>query len=903
MNRVRKILSLVLVLALVAAFIPAFSPVRADAAGGNVFAFSGDNLASSMSQFTQSNPYTVSGTNKDQYTDTGYYTATLTEGKTYILTAKCDLPWATTHNTAGTNPGTAAVWLYLRNSSGSIISYRFFDMTGDRNVFTAPSGTGNTAQIRLQIYGDGTNTYTGHFWNIGLYSADDVGTLTVNAGTGIEGVYATGMTNLLPGASGYTERNPYVISGSGNDDYRILDVYTSANMIPGDSYTIYAKSNLPWATGHNTTGTNPNTAAVWLYFRDSGGNIVDYHFFNMTGDSATFNVPANAAGTAQLRLQAYGNGSATHTAKFWDIVLVKNDDGNIAQSDTNVLTKAYTKSSPYILTGNAKDRYEYIDSYSKYNLTPGDTYVIGAKCDAAWASTHKTDGSQPGLAAVWLVFYDTSGATVTHSFFNMNSGGVQTFTVPSGATGKCRVRVQLYSNGSTNYTVKFWDLYLYKPASAPTSIVNTASYDYPVTVGATVKTGYHWGSWSGALSSSSQTFRFRMPSSASATLTANAEPNSYTINFAGNGSTGGSTAAMTAYYDQSANLTANGFTKTGYTFDHWLCNGATYADKAPIKNLTATDGASFTFTAQWAPNTYTVAFDGNGNTGGTVPSSFTATYDTPFDMPSGVLTKTGYTFAGWTVGTDGTTVYGAGSNASNLTAANGATVTMYAKWVKNTYSVRFNGSGATSGDMDDLAMTYDEAKNLTANGFEKTGYHFLGWSRTAGAAAPDYTDRQSVSNLTAVAGVVVDLYAVWAINTYAVSFTSSGEGYTVTQSPAATVEHGGSVSFQIYLDSAHSRSDAPEVTVSSGEVSTSRDGCRITYTVSGITGAQSISVGDAAVNVYGVTFSASGVGYTVTQLPAATVSDGGSVSFFITLAAGYSDSPAPEVTATKGSVR
>ena len=400
----------VLLLPVGAALYGYIDPVNA---ADSVYGFSGANLASSMAQYTQSNPYTVSGNRADQYVDTGFYTATLTAGRTYIISCKCDLPWATGHNTSGTNPGTAAFWLYLRDAGGSIINYRFFDMTGDDAVFTAPSGTANTAQIRLQIYGDGTNTYTGRVWDIRIYDMESVGTLTVNAGTGVESVYAAGLHDYLSGAA-FTASNPYTFSGTAKDEYRILDVYTDVKMLPGERYTISARSNLPWASGHNTSGTNPNTAAVWLYFRAADGSVVDYHFFNMTGGSATFTVPSGSNNTAQLRLQAYGDGSSTHTAQFWNICLVKTWDGNIAQSEKNVLTNPYTANSPYTLSGNTVDRYDYINSYSQYNLTPGDSYVIGAKCSAQWANAHRTDGSKPGKAGLWLVFANTAGSWVTH---------------------------------------------------------------------------------------------------------------------------------------------------------------------------------------------------------------------------------------------------------------------------------------------------------------------------------------------------------------------------------------------------------------------------------------------------------------------------------------------------------
>ena len=50
-------------------------------------------------------------------------------------------------------------------------------------------------------------------------------------------------------------------------------------------------------------------------------------------------------------------------------------------------------------------------------------------------------------------------------------------------------------------------------------------------------------------------------------------------------------------YDVEQALTANGFTKTGYTFAGWKLDDTTYEDGATVKNL-ATSG-EITLIAQW----------------------------------------------------------------------------------------------------------------------------------------------------------------------------------------------------------------------------------------------------------------------------------------------------------------
>ena len=96
-----------------------------------------------------------------------------------------------------------------------------------------------------------------------------------------------------------------------------------------------------------------------------------------------------------------------------------------------------------------------------------------------------------------------------------------------------------------------------------------------------------------------------------------------------------------------------------------------------------------------------MTYNGNGNTGGTVPTD-SNTYQQASTVTvlgnTGSLVKTGYTFAGWNTLANGSgTAYTAGQTFS-MGAAN---VTCYAKWTANTvlgyaYVANMNGGGAGS---------------------------------------------------------------------------------------------------------------------------------------------------------------------------------------------------------------
>lgn len=140
----------------------------------------------------------------------------------------------------------------------------------------------------------------------------------------------------------------------------------------------------------------------------------------------------------------------------------------------------------------------------------------------------------------------------------------------------------------------------------------------------------------------------------------------------------------------------------------------------------------------------------------------------------------GYEFKGW-ADNDGGTPNSSASEIS-LGAAVGAstkTYTYYAIFAPITYTIAFNGNGSTSGTMSNVAMVYNTAKELTTNAFARqytvtynadggtsstnsasATYSFVGWAKSP-TASVEYSDKQSVSNLTTNANATVTLYAQW----------------------------------------------------------------------------------------------------------------------------------------------
>ena len=231
-------------------------------------------------------------------------------------------------------------------------------------------------------------------------------------------------------------------------------------------------------------------------------------------------------------------------------------------------------------------------------------------------------------------------------------------------------------------------------------------------------------------------------------------------------------------------------TKTGYTFNGWYKESG-FTNQVTTSTTVASP-ANHTLYAKWTANTYTVAYNGNGSTGGSTTSSL-HTYDVDKALTSNGFTKTGYTFSGWATSTTGAVVYTDGQSVTNLAEENGATVTLYAVWTANTYTVAYNANGGT-GTMANSSHTYDVAQALTANAFAYGDYEFVGWSATANGEI-EYTDGQSVNNLT-TSGTIT-LYAKWAT------------GYRLHSGTGTTPEcYSNALSYTGYFSLYHKQGDA-----------------------------------------------------------------------------------------------
>lgn len=267
------------------------------------------------------------------------------------------------------------------------------------------------------------------------------------------------------------------------------------------------------------------------------------------------------------------------------------------------------------------------------------------------------------------------------------------------------------------------------------------------------------------------------------------------ITFNANGGEGSMNAQQVTEGDTSTTLTANSFTKTGYTFSGWNTaadgTGTSYADQATAPTT------STTLYAQWTPNTYTINFNGGTGASGST-ASVTATYDQPATLTANGFTKSGYNFAGWSQTENGTTVdFSDGAQVENLTETANGTVTLYAVWTTKT---------VLAPDVTAQTKTY----NGTEQSFTLDGSYTIAYQRDGQTATPkdagiydvvissEETESTAAYKNTVYGGLIIDpapltitadnksIYVGGALPEYTYTVSGLVDGDTLATTPTVT---------------------------------------------------------------------------------------------------------------------
>ena len=310
----------------------------------------------------------------------------------------------------------------------------------------------------------------------------------------------------------------------------------------------------------------------------------------------------------------------------------------------------------------------------------GASYSIGANTtlyakwiantDTKYTVVHKKmnldgtypEGNSPIAGKVEVVekagTTDSNVTPETNTYTGFTAPEKQTVTIKGDGT-----TVVVYEYSRNKYTFTLGSLT--GVSNAGSTATGSYYYETVITLKATVNTGYTWSKWESSNTSmqaniTGQSGSFTMPAG-NITMTPKVTANTYTVNYNGNGATGGTTASSTHTYDKAQNLTLNGYerqytvtfnenyegstnqtAKSTYAFKDWnLKNDGTgnaYTNGQSVTNLTSTNNGTVTLYAMW-DNTV-------GSAKVTLPT----------------LTRANYVFEGWYKEQATTTLVGTAGN-------------------------------------------------------------------------------------------------------------------------------------------------------------------------------------------------------------------------------------------------
>ncbi|GAA0361841.1 InlB B-repeat-containing protein [Bacillus horti] len=205
--------------------------------------------------------------------------------------------------------------------------------------------------------------------------------------------------------------------------------------------------------------------------------------------------------------------------------------------------------------------------------------------------------------------------------------------------------------------------------------------------------------------------------------------------------------------------------RNGYTFRGWFKEEALQDEW--IFFTDTVQSTNMTLYAKWEANNYMIRF----NVDGLIDTWMYGQYGTLISAPASP-TKVGYTFGGWYRDPQYTNQWDFAIDTVPATD-----ITLYAKWVVNEYTIRFNVDDEEYETSTGGYGTLISEPNSPA----KTGYTFRGWYKD-----DQFGDIWDFTSDTVPARDII-LYAGWEVNEYTITFEVDGSEYTTITADYGTL--------------------------------------------------------------------------------------------------------------------
>lgn len=208
---------------------------------------------------------------------------------------------------------------------------------------------------------------------------------------------------------------------------------------------------------------------------------------------------------------------------------------------------------------------------------------------------------------------------------------------------------------------------------------------------------------------------------------------SYTIKYDANGGSG-APGSQTKYYGKVLVLSKTTPSKPGYSFQGWSLTRGGSIYYYPEGNCYRNE--NLTLYAVWKQNTYTISYNGNGSTSGSVSSDVKNYEETAIikDNGNNGFKKTNYRFVNW-------------KSSKGITYSPGDTytyktnMTLYAQWEYYATNIIYNlngGTGTTPSNQEIEVGSSDIALAQSTNIIPPTNKYFIEWNTSKDGSGVSY---------------------------------------------------------------------------------------------------------------------------------------------------------------------
>lgn len=415
-------------------------------------------------------------------------------------------------------------------------------------------------------------------------------------------------------------------------------------------------------------------------------------------------------------------------------------------------------------------------SATQYKVTINaswETYWDGAK------TNYGMSASSGGVTKVISVFGTkrSSGSASFTGTYSISGNGSATKTVTVTFKNyeedwQGNITESATKNVSFSVSVPAWTSYTVKynangGSGAPSSQTKWKDQTLKLSTTKPTRTGYTFQGWATSVSGSvAYASGANYTANASVTLYAVWKAITYTVKYNANGGSGapssqtktyGKTLTLSSTIPTRTSIDDNG-TLTEYTFKGWATS-ATATSVAYKAGASYTANAAVTLYAVWSKvvsvSLYDVSYNTNG--GSNVISQVKVKGET-LKLRNTIPVKNGYTFAGWGLSADTTTVsYSAGSN-----YATDDDVVLYAIWTPWSHTVVFDANGGDGDVPEDFVVSTGDEIIIPDSSLTKKRNVFKYWStQPSGSGGEIY--RSGDGYTTMQNGGIVTLYAIWDI--------------------------------------------------------------------------------------------------------------------------------------------